>query len=117
MSRINLEPFAKQHPDYARALRALESWIDAHEQERVINPMKVAKELREVETTDLAMAFTLLLKAGLLKRVYKVLTPAGVLADGEFDNPTVIPEKLPNRFERYFDTADAEIVPVFRLVA
>jgi hypothetical protein len=117
MSRINLEALAKQHPDYARALRALQSWIDAHEQERVINPMKVAKDLRDVDTADLAMAFTLLLKAGLLKRVYKVLTPAGVLADGEFENPTAIPEKLPDRFERYFDTSDAEIVPVFRLVA
>jgi hypothetical protein len=117
MSRINLEDLAKQHPDYERALRVLQSWIDAHDQERVINPTKVAKDLREVDTTDLAMAFTLLLKAGLLRRVYKVLTPAGVLADAEFDNPTAIPEKLPDRFERYFDTSDAEIVPVFRLVA
>jgi hypothetical protein len=79
--------------------------------------MKVARDLREVKTTDLAMAFTLLLKAGLLKRVYKVLTPAGVFADAEFDSPSVIPEKLPDRFEQYFDTSEAEIVPVFRLVA
>jgi hypothetical protein len=117
MSPINLEVLAKQHPDYEHALRALQSWIAAHEQERVINPMKVAKDLRQVNTTDLAMAFTLLVRAGLLKRIYKVMTPAGVLADGEFDNPTIIPEKLPDRFERYFDTSDAEIVPVFRLVA
>jgi hypothetical protein len=117
MSRINLEALAKQHPDYASALRSLQSWIDAHDQERVINPMRVAKDLREVNTTDLAMAFTLLLEAGLLKRVYKVLTPAGVLADAEFDNPAAIPEKLPDRFERYFDTSDAEIVPFFRLAA
>src|ERR1039458_1505319 len=74
MSRINLEDLAKQHPDYERALRVLQSWIDAQDQERVINPTKVAKDLREVDTTDLAIAFTLLLKAGLLRRVYKVLT-------------------------------------------
>lgn len=117
MSRINLEPLAKQHPDSARAIRALQSWIDTHEQERVINPRKVAKDVRDVATADLATALTLLLRAGIAKRVYKVLTPTGVLADGEFDDPTVIPEKLPDRFERYFDTSDAEIVPVFRLVA
>jgi len=117
MSPINLEPLANQHPDYARALRALQTWIDAHEQERIINPMKVAKDVRDVSTADLAIALTLLLRAGLARRVYKVLTPAGVLADGEFDDPTVIPEKLPDRFEHYFDTSDAEIVPVFRLVA
>jgi hypothetical protein len=46
-----------------------------------------------------------------------VVTPAGVLADGEFEDPTGIPEKLPDRFEHYFDTSDAEIVPMFRLVA
>jgi hypothetical protein len=117
MSRINLEVLAKQHPSYARSLRALQSWIDAHDRERFINPMKVAQDLRGVDAADLAMAFTLLLKAGLLKRVYKVLTPAGVLADGEFDDPTSIPERLPDRFDRYFDTADGDVVPVFRLVA
>ncbi len=117
MSRINLEPLAKQHPDSARALRALQSWIDAHEQERVINPRKVAKDVQDIPTPDLATALTLLLRAGLAKRVYKVLTPAGVLAEGEFEDPTIIPEKLPDRFERYFDTTDAEVVPVFQLVA
>jgi hypothetical protein len=117
MSRINLDALAKQHRDYARALRALQSWIESHAGERVINPMKVAKDLRGVDAADLAMAFTLALQAGLLKRVYKVLTPAGVLADDEFDDPTSIPEKLPDRFEHYFDTGDADVVPVFRLVA
>ncbi len=117
MSPINLGTLEKQHPKYARALRRLQVWIDNHAQERVINPKKVAREVRDVTTADLAVALTLMLKAGLARRVYKVVTPAGVLADAEFDDPTVIPEKLPDRFEHYFDTSDAEIVPMFRLVA
>lgn len=117
MSPINLEALANQHRRYARALKALQLWIEAHPGERVINPMRVSKDLRAVDAQDLAMAFTLALKAGLLKRVYKVLTPAGVLADDEFDDPTSIPERLPDRFEHYFDTADADVVPVFRLAA
>jgi len=117
MSPINLGPLEKQHPDYARALRSLQVWIDDHAQERVINPKKVAKDVRDVTTADLAFALTLMLKAGLARRVYKVVTPAGVLADGEFEDPTGIPEKLPDRFEHNFDTSDAEIVPMFRLVA
>ena len=117
MSPINLEPLAKQHPDYARALRSLQIWIESHQQERVINPKRVAKDISDVGIADLAFALTLLLRAGLARRVYKVVTPAGVLADGEFDDPTVVPEKLPDRFEHYFDTSDAEIVPMFRLVA
>lgn len=117
MSPINLEILVRQHPDHARALRALQDWIGAHEQEHVINPKKVARDVRDVSTAELAFAFTLLLRAGLARRVYKVLTPAGVLADGEFDDPAFIPEKLPDRFEHYFDTSDAEVVPVFRLVA
>lgn len=46
------------------------------------------------------------------KRVFKVKTPSGVFADGEWGNRSEIPAKLPDRFEQYFDTAEAEIVEV-----
>lgn len=46
------------------------------------------------------------------KSVYKVKTPSGVFADGEWDDPSQIPPKLPDRFEHYFETAEAEILKV-----
>jgi hypothetical protein len=46
-----------------------------------------------------------------------VLTPSGVLAEGEFEDPTKIPEKLADRFNRYFDTSDSDVVPLFKRVA
>jgi hypothetical protein len=46
-----------------------------------------------------------------------VLTPSGVYADGEFEDPTKIPEKLPDRRENYFDTAESDVVPIFKKVA
>jgi len=41
---------------------------------------------------------------------YKVKTPSGVLADGEWERIEDIPEKIPDRFEYYFETAEAEII-------
>jgi hypothetical protein len=117
MSPISLEDLANQNPKYRRALRQLQAWIDAHPEDRVLNPLKLARDIRSVNASELAYALTLLMKAGLLKRVYKVLTPAGVFADAEFDDPASIPEKLPDRFERYFETSDADVVPVFRRIA
>ena len=79
--------------------------------------MIVAKDLQKLRPLCWPPAFTLLVRAGLLARAYKIMTPAGVIADEEFDDPTQIPERLPDRFEHYFDTADADVIPVFRRVA
>lgn len=117
MSPVSFEHLAKQNPKYKRALRKLEAWINAHPQDRVLNPSKLGRDLRNVGAADLTTALTLLMEAGLLRRVYKVLTPSGVIADREFDDPLKIPEKLPDRFEQYFETADADIVPMFRRIA
>lgn len=48
------------------------------------------------------------------EHVYKVLTPDGVYADGEWATLEAIPAKLPDRSEHYFDTAEADkiLVPV-----
>ena len=118
MSPINFEDLAKKHPKHRNALRKLEEWMRRHEDVRVIYPTMLAKEVRgEIDPTALALALALLVKVGLLRRAYKVTTPSGVLADGEFEDPTKIPPKLPDRFERYFDTAESDVVPIFHMVA
>jgi hypothetical protein len=114
MSQINFDALASEHPEFKRAWRELEAWMNRHREARVINPRDVAREARDIEPVTLATALTLLVSVGLLRRVYKVTTPSGVLADGEFDDPTKIPPKLPDRFQHYFDTAESDIVPVFR---
>jgi hypothetical protein len=117
MSQINFEDLANEHPEHKRALRKLEEWRRRHSDVHIIDPKTLAREVQGVDATALALALTLLVKAGLLRRVYKVTTPSGVLADGEFDDPTQIPPRLPDRFEHYFDTAESDVVPVFRMVA
>ena len=44
--------------------------------------------------------------------VYRVLTPSGVLADGEWMRREDIPARIPDRFNNYFETAEAEIIEV-----
>jgi len=117
MSPVSFEHLAKQNPKYKRAIEQLQAWVNAHPQDRVLNPLKLRKDIRNVNPAELTMALDLLRKAGLLHRVYKVVTPAGVLADAEFDDPTAIPDKLPDRFEEYFETSDADVIPVFRRIA
>lgn len=114
MSLISFEDLANKVPRYGDALRALDGWIRAHASVDVINPATLAKELKSFNPLDLAGALGEAEHAGLLERRYKILTPSGVLADNEFEDPTKIPETLPDRFNRYFATADADVIPVFR---
>ncbi len=117
MSRVSFERLANENPRYRRVFDELALWINNHPQEYFLNPLRLRRDIRKATTEDLTMALTLLVKAGLLRRVYKVLTPSGVFAEPDFDDPSAVPNKLPDRFEHYFDTAEADIVPIFRLVA
>jgi len=113
MSQSNLDTLVREHPEYRQEIRKVGSWLDSHP-ESTINPKVVGKDLREIDSTQLAFVLMLLVQAGFLKLTYKVTTPSGVMADGEFDDPTHIPEKLTDRWNRPFDTTDADVVPVFR---
>jgi hypothetical protein len=117
MSQINFAALAKQHPEFRRELQKLNSWMNTHPNVRVINPNSLAKDLSGTDKNTLASALMLLKRAGYLKLVYKVMTPDGVMADGEFEDPTSIPEKLADRFSNYFDTSEADVVPVYKKVA
>lgn len=117
MSPINFDALINEHPESERALRILQKWMRAHSDAQVINPTSLAREVRNIDPVSLASALTLLERIGFLRRVYKVLTPSGVFTDQEFDDPTKIPEKLPDRRENYFDTAEADVIPIFKKVA
>jgi hypothetical protein len=74
----------------------------------------LSKQLGGIDAYDLSLALMLLTQAGVLVKRYKVVTPSGAYAEGEFDQLSEIPERLPDRFNNYFDTAEADITPIFR---
>jgi hypothetical protein len=117
MSLTNFENLAKQYPEYKSILRQLDSWIKEHPSVNTLDPKVLARELHGIDRLLLAKALTMLVNAGQLKRVYKVMTPSGVLADGEFQDPAQIPEKIADRFANYFDTSESDVIPVFKKVA
>jgi hypothetical protein len=41
---------------------------------------------------------------------FRVLTPSGVIADGTWLRREDIPARIPDRFNNYFNTEDAEII-------
>jgi hypothetical protein len=116
MSRVNFDALASEHPESKRALGKLAAWFQKHQEAKIIYPHLLARELSE-DPVALATALELLVRAHVLRRVYKVTTPNGVLTDEEFDDPREIPPELPDRRNIYFDTAESDVVPVFHKVA
>jgi hypothetical protein len=118
MSQINFGPIAEQHPEYRSLLRKLELWLAERASRRrassapTIDPRDLSRAWPEVDRLSLAILLRLLVETGAYRRVYKVITPSGAFADGDFDDPTKIPPKLPDRFNEYFETAEADVVPI-----
>lgn len=114
MLPTNFDSLTKERPDLGLALRRLQEWIYGHKYSTVLDPRELARSLTDVDSFSLAAVLALLVKRGLLRQVYRVVTPTGSLADAEYDDPRKIPPRVPDRFNHYFDTDEAEIVPVLR---
>jgi hypothetical protein len=112
MPQSKLEQLANL-PEYKAILNRLERWLGT-QHHLTIDPRTLAREWPDVRTEQLAVALQLLVQSGVLRQVFKVLTPNGVLVDAEFDDPRAIPDRVSDRFNHYFDTAEADIVPVFK---
>src|ERR1035438_9003365 len=100
MSQISFEQIASEHPQYRPVFLLIQQWLQANKS-RTIDPRRLARESPNIEPITLASALQLLVQAGLLRQVFKVLAPSGSLTDEEFEDLTSIPEKLPDRFQRY----------------
>jgi len=116
MLRINFANLIDRHREDKRALQAIEEWLNRHQDTTVLYPSVLARET-SLDAVSLAKALRILVKEGILRQVYKVKTPTGVLTDEEFNDPTEIPEQLPDRLNQYFATAESDVVPVFQMVA
>jgi hypothetical protein len=117
MSRINFEDLVSDNPEVKVALLRVYDWMRNHNDTQAIDPKALPKEVQGLDPIELTRALIILVKTGYLRRVYKVLTPSGVFAEDEFEDPTKIPPMLPDRWERYFDTAESDVVPIFKKVA
>jgi hypothetical protein len=113
MSQINFDKLAAEPRKYEDLARKILGW-QKKTNLSTIDPRTLAREWPRADKLDLAIVLELLVKVGALQRVYKVVTPDGVLADGEFADPREIPEKMPDRFDNYFETGESDVVPVFK---
>jgi len=113
---MNIRALEKQHPESRTVLRKLESLLQKHRPGSVITPKELARNI-PVDAKALSDALTLLIEAGVLRQVYKVTTPSGVLTEEDYDDPRDIPDTLPDVWANPFDTAESDIVPVFKRVA
>jgi hypothetical protein len=116
MPQISFADLINKYPQSKKALVEIADWLNRHEDATVLYPSVLARET-SLDPVSLAKALTLLVREGVFRRVYKVTTPSGALADEEFDDPREIPEQLPDRFDHYFSTAESSVVPVFQMVA
>jgi hypothetical protein len=114
MLPTNFDFLTVERPDLGPTLHRLRDWVQTHRDWNVLDPRELARSLSDVDSFTLASALALLVESGLLRQVYVVVTPSGVLADGEYDDPRQIPKRVPDRFNHYFDTLEAEIIPVLR---
>ena len=113
MLPTNFEPLARAEPELKGTFRLLQKWVQGHSDRKWIDPTWVARDYPLLDVFKLSLALDRAVREGLLAVRYTVLTPSGVLASDIFDSPESIPERLPDRFERYFDTSDLPIIPIF----
>ena len=114
MLPTNFDFLTAERPDLGPAFRRLREWIQAHQDWNVLDPRELAPSLPDIDSFTLAKMLALLVQRRVMRQVYVVLTPSGVYADGEYEDPRKIPDKVPDRFNHYFDTQEADIVPVLR---
>jgi hypothetical protein len=112
MLPTNFDSLTDERPDLAATLRQVARWIREHPDWEILDPRELARTAKQIDPWTLASALHLLVERGFFRQVYMVTTPSGVLADGEFDDPRKIPERLPDRFNRHFETAESDIVAV-----
>jgi len=114
MLPTNFDTLAGENSDYSPVLKRLKEWVEKHAEWSLLDPRILAKDLRDVDPFLLSVVLLELVRVGLYRRVYMVATPSGVLADGEYDDPRKIPERVADNFYNYFDRAETEIVPVLK---
>ena len=114
MSLTDFAALDVRSPELQPALRAFARWRRSHPTVRLLEPARLSRDLKNIDIAHLSLALNALVRAGELRKVFMVKTPTGVLAQGEFEDVSSIPEKLRDSFNDEFNTSDSEIVLVFK---
>jgi hypothetical protein len=116
MLPTNFDFLANENPELKTAVIRLGEWVRKHKDWNVIDPGAVSREIKDVDPFLLSYTLHLLVVKGLFRQVYMIMTPSGVLADGQYDDPNKIPKRVPNGFDESFDRDDGVIVPILEPV-
>jgi len=114
MLPTNFDTLANENSALRPVVVKLKDWVERHADWSVLDPRVLARDLRDVDPYLLSLLLVGLVKIGLYRRVYMVETPSGVLADGEYDDPRKIPDRVRDRGFNYFDPTETDIVPVYK---
>jgi hypothetical protein len=117
MLPTNFDFLASENPQLQAAASRLGEWARKHRGYNVIDPEAVARENKDIDPFQLAYALHLLVVKGLFRQVYMIMTPSGVLAEGQYDDPNKIPKRVHNGFEESFDREDGVIVPILEPIS
>jgi hypothetical protein len=117
MLPTNFDTLASENSALRPILKRLKEWVVEHANSSVLDPRILARDLRDVDPYLLSRVLLGLVKIGLYRRVYMVETPSGVLAEGEYDDPRNVPNRVPDNFFNYFDPMETDIVPVYKPVS
>lgn len=114
MSPISFDPSTAEDPATRDALERIMMWWRGHSDKRTLDPRELVRALPDVEPVALADGLHLLRSEGLLRLVYMVESPEGVLLGGEYGSPMEVPDVVEGRFAQPVSTEDLRIVQVFR---
>jgi len=114
MLPTNFDTLANENSALRPVVQKVKEWVKGHADKSLLDPRILARDLRDVDPYLLTLLLVGLVRIGLYRRVYMVETPSGVLADGEYDDPLKIPDRVPDNFYNYFDPMETDIVPVYK---
>ncbi len=102
--------------DLARAERAVRTWLEKNRDLAVVDIRRAARELPDVSVPLLSTALTSLSRAGMLRRVYAVRTPEGMLLATTYPSVQAIPREVRDPLAKWFRVDDGEVVPAYERV-
>lgn len=112
----NFEALASKLPEFRSDILRIGEWASLHGDWRVLDPRILSRDLRDIDPLRLSLALHGLVSVGSYRQIYMVVTPEGVLAEGEYNTPLDIPGRVRDGFNHTFKVEDGDIVPVFKPV-
>jgi hypothetical protein len=91
--------------------------VRSHPGWQFLDPRILSRDLRDIDPVHLTLTLRSFVRTGSYRQVYKVVTPDGVLAEGEYDTPLQIPSRVVDGFNHQFSVDEGDIIPVFKPIA